>query len=237
MGWMTSQPKFLAIIPARGGSKGLPGKNILQIGGMPLISWTINASLGSKYIHKTYVSSESKDILDIAKGWGAEVIERPQTLACDDTPSEPVIEHVVETLSHEGYDYIVFLQPTSPARSASDIDNAIEQLLSTEATSSISVFEPKHTLFKAFKLKSDGFITGLVDEKSSFMRRQDLAKTYMPNGAIYIVKLSAFQDNKSLLTDKCIPYVMDEDNSIDIDNMEDVKLFETFLMRNNVENS
>jgi len=235
MVWMTSSPKFLAIIPARGGSKGLPGKNILQIEGIPLIAWTIKASLESRYINKTVVSSESSEILDISKGLGAEVVERPVELACDETASEPVIEHVLTALNHEEYDYIVFLQPTSPARTSFDIDRAIDKLLHAKATSSISVIEPKHNLFKAFKLKDDGFITGLVDEKSSFKRRQDLAKTYMPNGAIYIVKVSSFQNNKSLLTDKCIPYVMSEENSVDIDSMEDVKLFEA-LVRDNVEN-
>jgi len=232
---MTRQPKFLAIIPARGGSKGLPGKNILQVGGIPLIAWTIKASLGSKHINKTVVSSESIEILEISKEWGAEVVERPKALACDETPSEPVITNVIETLRHEEYDYIVFLQPTSPARSFKDIDNAIEQLLQTKASSSISVFEPKHTLFKAFKLKSDGYITGLVDDKSSFMRRQDLAKTFMPNGAIYIVKVSSFCINRALLTDKCIPYIMDEKNSVDIDSMEDVQVFEA-LLRSGLEN-
>lgn len=230
------KPKFLAIIPARGGSKGLPGKNILQVGGLPLIGWTIKASLESNYITETYVSSDSKDILEVSEALGVKVIERPEELAHDEAASEPVIEHVIREIGSMEYDYIVLLQPTSPARSAADIDEAIEQLLLSKATSSISVFEPKHTLFKGFKRKKDGFITGLVDNKSSFKRRQDLAKTYMPNGAIYIIEWDSFQKRKSLLTDKCTPYVMNEKESIDIDSSDDVKLFETLLRGDGVEN-
>ena len=126
-----NKPSFLAIIPARGGSKGIPNKNIFELNAKPLIAWTIEAAKQSVYITRTMVSSDDDKILAVAQQYGADVIIRPTVLAQDTTPTGPVIDHVVEQLSDNGehYDYIVLLQPTSPLRNASDIDNAIEKLL------------------------------------------------------------------------------------------------------------
>ena len=122
--------RVLSIIPARGGSKGLSRKNIVNLAGKPLIVWTIEASLGSKYITKTVVSSDDKEILDISVEYGAEIIRRPDYLAGDTTTSESVVSHAIDYLQSTGeeFDIVVLLQPTSPLRNAKDIDNSFEKL-------------------------------------------------------------------------------------------------------------
>jgi len=119
--------KVLAVIPARGGSKGIPRKNIIEFYGKPLIAWTIESSINSPYITKTIVSSDDYEILNIAKAYQADTIKRPDNLATDFTTSEPVVKHAIDKLRSKGldFDYITLLQPTSPLRDVSDINNAI----------------------------------------------------------------------------------------------------------------
>ena len=216
--------KILAIIPARGGSKGLPRKNILNLAGKPLIAWTIEASLNSEYITKTVVSSENNEILDISKQYKADTIKRPDKLALDTTASEPVIKHTIEELKAENqeFDYLVLLQPTSPLRDEKNIDDALNMLFKSDATALISVSEIDNKILKAFKENKNGFIEGISNDKFPFMRRQDLPKTYLGNGAIYIIKADQFMKNISLFTNKTISYIMDKIQSMDIDTKEDL---------------
>lgn len=218
---MINKLKILSVIPARGGSKGLPKKNIYLLNNKPLIAYTIDASIGSKYIDKTVVSSDNDEILSVAENLNADILKRPADLASDTTPTDPVIEHVLENLP--GYDLLIVLQPTSPLRTASNINAALELLVSKQATSLISVFEPAHSPYKSFKENKLGYLEGLVDNKTPFMRRQDLPKVYMPNGAIYITYVNIFLKTGSLFSAKTLPYIMDAIISIDIDNEEDVK--------------
>lgn len=226
-----TNPTFLAIVPARGGSKGIPNKNIIPVGGKPLICWTIEAGLQSKYVNKTIVSSDDDKILNVSKSHGAAVLKRPDAIAEDTTPTEPVITHVIETLAEHGehYDYIVLLQPTSPLRNSEDIDNAIAMLLNSEAGALISVVEPEHTPYKAFKLSTDGYLESLFDETFHFLRRQDLPPTFLPNGAIYVIDTDTFLSTKTLLAEKTLAFEMSSQASIDIDTMSDVKLVEEHL--------
>ncbi|MGQ3679144.1 MAG: acylneuraminate cytidylyltransferase family protein [Tenacibaculum sp.] len=215
--------KIISIIPARGGSKGLPGKNIIDLAGKPLIAWTIEASLKSKYITKTVVSSEDDNILDIAKKNGSEILKRPKELALDTTPSEPVIEHVLNSIEDiNKYNYLLLLQPTSPLRDAADIDSAIEKLKEKAATALISTKTIDNKILKAFKNNKKGYLEGVSNNDYPFMRRQDLPIVYMPNGAIYIVKVEDFLKSKQLFTDKTISFEMSEEKSLDIDTMEDL---------------
>ncbi|MDO6743443.1 acylneuraminate cytidylyltransferase family protein [Tenacibaculum soleae] len=215
--------KIIAIIPARGGSKGLPGKNIIDLAGKPLIAWTIEASLQSKYITKTIVSSEDDNILDIAKKNGSEILKRSQELALDTTPSEPVIEHVLNSIEDiNKYNYLLLLQPTSPLRDATDIDRAIEKLKEKNATALISTTAIDNKILKAFKNNKKGYLKGISNNDYPFMRRQDLPMVYMPNGAIYIVKIDDFLKSKRLFTDKTISFVMSEEKGLDIDTVEDL---------------
>ena len=213
-------PSFLSIIPARGGSKGLKRKNILNLNSKPLIGWSIEASIKSKYITKTIVSSEDDEILNIAKQYNITTIKRPYFLALDDSTSESVVKHSIESLS-KMFDFIVLLQPTSPLRDEEDIDKAIELLLKEKATALISVKEVDNKILKAFIEDENHFIKGIHNNSYPFMPRQKLPKTYLSNGAIYITKTEDFLKNNSFFTDKTIKYTMSEEKSLDIDTKED----------------
>lgn len=214
--------KILSIIPARGGSKGLLQKNIRDLAGKPLIAWTIQASLKSKFINKTIVSSDDNEILSIAKRYGAEIIKRPDEFSTDESSSESVVKHTLE-VSNETFDYIILLQPTSPLRNYNHIDNAISKLLfHKDATALISVNDIDNKILKAFKKNKQGYIEGITNNLFPFIRRQDLPSTYISNGAIYIIKVDEFKKNNSFLTDKTIEFLMDTISSIDIDSLDDL---------------
>jgi CMP-N-acetylneuraminic acid synthetase len=220
--------KVLAIIPARGGSKGLPRKNIVSLAGKPLIQWTIEASLNSKFITKTLVSSEDDEILKISELCGADTLKRPIEYASDTSSSQDVILSVIDSLEEE-FDFIVLLQPTSPLRESIDIDLAFQNLLSSEADSVISVVETDNKILKAFIINSDGFLGGISNNDYPFMRRQDLPNVYMSNGAIYIFSYHTFLREKTFLSDKTIMYPMSKVSSFDIDTKEDLEAVEKLL--------
>lgn len=226
---MTKSPRIISIIPARGGSKGLPRKNIIDLCGKPLIAWTIESSLKSKYITQTIVSSDCEEILKVAKSHGANVLKRPAELAKDDISSEPVINHVLESFDFN-FDVLILLQPTSPMRDCHDIDSAIELLLNQKAESLISVNKIDNKVLKSFIKTSEGFLTGINNNKFPFMRRQDLPPVFMPNGAMYIIKVNSYTKKKSLfIEDNTIPFLMNENKSVDIDTIEDLKLVESYI--------
>lgn len=226
-----SAVRFLAVIPARGGSKGLPNKNILPLLGKPLIAWSIAASMSSDYTIDTIVSSDSEEILQVATEYGATPLLRPKTLAQDTTPSEPVLTHACASMPKH-YDYLILLQPTSPLRNFEHLNEAIALLLATGSTSLISVYEPSHHPLKAFTLTENNKLKGLVNDQYPFMRRQDLPRAFYPNGAIYIVQTDFFLRNEKLFSEgDTVPYIMDEMHSIDIDSMEDLKAAENYLKK------
>lgn len=231
-----TKKKVLAIIPARGGSKGLPRKNIIELAGKPLIAWTIEACLNSKYITKTIVSSDDDEILTVSRKYGADTIKRPIELASDVSPSEPIIEHTLEGLE-ERFEYVVFLQPTSPLRGSEDIDTAMDFFLNSDSTALISVCEIDNKVLKALKINSNGYIEGISNNEYPFMRRQDLPKVYMPNGAIYIITTDSFVENRKLFTDKTVAYEMDALHSLDIDSKIDLDEAERYIMHNNSQNN
>jgi len=225
--------KILSIIPARGGSKGLPKKNILDLAGKPLIAWTIEASLSSKYITKTIVSSDDKEILDISKQYGAAIVERPDGLSSDVATSESVAEHAINYLESMGeiFDIVIFLQPTSPLRGSKDIDSAFKTMFDSCATAVISTCEFDNKILKTFIENSNGFLEGSSKNKYPFVRRQDLPLVYMPNGAIYIVSIESFKKVNSFLTSKTVNYIMPEDRSIDIDSQDDLIEIQKILVK------
>ncbi len=218
--------KIVAIIPARGGSKDLPGKLVINLAGKPLIAWTIEASLKSKYVTKTVVSSDDREILKISEEYGSEAIQRPVELANDTATSESVVKHTIDFLSarNELFDVLVLLQPTSPLRTSNDIDNALGIMLDTDATAIISVFETDNKILKSFKSGVNGYLEGIANNEYPFMRRQDLPKTFMPNGAIYIINVDLFKKYGNLMTDRTSCYVMPVNRSIDIDTFEDLSV-------------
>ena len=223
--------KINSIIPARGGSKGLPKKNILELAGKPLIAWTIESSLKSKYISKTIVSSDCDEILNISSKYGSEILKRPDELARDTTPTEPVVEHILQNIKDLGnYSYLVLLQPTSPLRDEKDIDEAISKLIQEkDATALISVKEIDNKILKAFKINNNGYLEGISNNKYPFMRRQDLPKVFMPNGAIYIISINEFLKTKRLFSDNAISYLMNEEKSLDIDTIDDFEKIKNYI--------
>ncbi len=218
--------KILGIIPARGGSKGIPRKNIIKVAGKPLMAWAIDAAKNSKYINRVVVSSEDKEILSIAQKHGAEAIKRPSHLATDNASFEPLIFQVMEYLKKkDGYipDILVYLQPTSPLRDVSDIDQAIQKLLDGKAQAIISVYELEKKYLKTFITDKNGRLKGAVNDRYPFMNRQKLPNVYMPNGAIYVITRKTFIKTGQLFSDKTLPFVMSLEKSFDLDTMEDLK--------------
>lgn len=224
--------KVIAIIPARGGSKGVPLKNMVLVNEKPLIDWTIDAALDSKCISTVVVSSDSEIILNHVKQKNNVIcIKRPSNLAQDDTPTEPVIIHALEQMDDKEFDVILLLQPTSPLRTSKDIDTAYEAFIESKASALISVFEPKHHPLKSFKKNNNGFLEGLINNKFPFMPRQELPEVYQPNGAIYMICKKDFLDSKQLMTNKTIPFIMTEENSVDIDSLLDIEIAATKLKK------
>ena len=207
---------FLAIIPARGGSKRLPRKNILDLCGKPLISWSIEAALKSKYISKVVVSSDDEEILNISSNFGADIIKRPYELANDTATTFDTVKHTIDNL--EKYDYIVLLQPTSPLRNEKHIDEAIELLEEKQADAIVSVCEMDHSPLWSNTLPKDGNMNNFLRDEVLNKRSQDLEKYYRVNGAVYICKTDKLLENKSFfLKDNIFAYIMDRKSSIDID--------------------
>jgi N-acylneuraminate cytidylyltransferase len=219
--------ELISIIPARGGSKGIPRKNIIPLNGIPLIAYTIRASVESRYIHRTIVSTDDKHIVDISRSYGAEIIKRPGKIAQDDTPTEAVIKHALEYLvKKEKYApaHVILLQPTSPLRTVNDIDLSYEQFLSGTGDSLLSVCKSHSFIWK----KTNTFGVPINYDYRSRPRRQDLYQ-YRENGAIYIFKRELFLTNNNRLRGRILLYEMEEDRSIEIDNPFDILIAETIL--------
>ncbi|MGE7599312.1 cytidylyltransferase domain-containing protein [Lysinibacillus fusiformis] len=219
------KPKVLAIIPARGGSKSVPRKNIKELAGKPLIAWTIEEANKSKYIDRVIVSSEDKEILQIAQKFGPYVpFVRPANLAEDNTAG---IEPVLHALEHfADYDYVVVLQPTSPLRLVEDIDGCIEYFLQEKAKFCVSVCEVEQSPYWMYTLDNCAKMQPLLKQQSLITRRQDLPKVYTLNGAIYLANINLLKQTRNFITNETIAYVMPIERSFDIDTEEDFKICE-----------
>lgn len=220
---MYTNKTFLAIIPARGGSKRLPRKNVLDLCGKPLIVHTIEAALKSKYINKVIVSSDDEEILNISSKFGADIIKRPIDLANDTATTFDTIKHTINNF--EKYDYIVLLQPTSPLRNEKHIDEAMELLEKKKADAIVSVCEMEHSPLWSNTLPKDGNMNNFLKDEILNKRSQDLEKFYRLNGAIYICKTEKLIENKSFfIKENIFAYIMDREYSIDIDEEIDFKM-------------
>lgn len=227
---MYKNKTFLGIVPARGGSKRLPRKNMLNLCGKPLIAWSIEAGLNSKYIDKVVVSSDDDEILNISLNFGAETIKRPVELASDTATTFDAVKHTIDNF--ENYDYIVLLQPTSPLRNEKHIDEAIELLEEKQADAIVSVCEMDHSPLWSNTLPKDGNMNNFLRDEVLNKRSQDLEKYYRVNGAVYICKTDKLLENKSFfLKDNIFAYIMDRKSSIDIDEEID------FMIANEIKKS
>ena len=219
---------FVALIPARGGSKGLKKKNLYPVKNKPLISWTIESAISSHSLEKIFVSSDDNSILEIASKKGVNCIERPANLAEDSSSMESVIMHSIEQIDKQGieFKYLILLQPTSPLRDSKDIDSACKKFIKLKADSLISVTNIESSVLKTLVKDGDGYLKPAFDDKFPSMNRQQLPLAYKPNGAIYIINKKLFLDNPTLFQKNTAMYEMKEDKSIDVDSINDIQTIE-----------
>ena len=229
---MLKKMEIVAIIPARGGSKGVLRKNIKLLNGNPLITYSIKAAQNSQYINKVVVSTDDKEIMETALQYNASVpYLRPFELSTDDASTVDVIIHMVKYLINvENYipDYVCVLQCTSPLRTSADIDNSISLLLSRNVDGLVSVCESEinpywTNIFDGERLKY------FIEKGKTITKRQDLPKIYRNNGAIYLVKTEVLLSEKSLEPKNITGYIMPIDRSIDIDTELDFKIAELIM--------
>lgn len=230
-------PKFIALIPARGGSKAVPRKNLRDVGGRPLIAHTIEAARRSAYVGEIYVSSDDEEILSLAKELGCVTVVRPAIYANDDATAVDVVKHFLQSSvpNPRGENpSIIYLQPTSPLRTAAHIDSAVETILREGRKCLISVTEMEKSPFKSFTIGADGTLEAIFDERMSNYGRQSLPKAYAPNGAIYIFDCVSFLDRDGFPSVGSIPFLMPKADSIDIDSEDDLRLVQSILEAKNV---
>ncbi|MDC0931516.1 acylneuraminate cytidylyltransferase family protein [Methylophilaceae bacterium] len=225
---MYKKNTFLAIIPARGGSKRLLNKNKKKFNDKPLINWSINAAKKSKYIDSIIVSSDDDEILSIAENQDVDILKRPSFLANDTSTTENTLIYTLEKIE-DSFDFLLVLQPTSPLRTSLDIDQAIEMLMEKKGNSVVSVCKEKHSSFLYNTLPESGLMDNFNSESLRKKKEQDIEVNYRLNGAIYIVKISNFVLNKTLIPNKTYAYKMDITRSIDIDTMYDFVCAEAIM--------
>jgi CMP-N,N'-diacetyllegionaminic acid synthase len=233
---MIKGKSVLGVVPARAGSKGLPGKNIRPLLGKPLIAWTIEAALKSAYVDKTVVSTEDPRTAEIAKSFGATVpFLRPPELARDETPTIDVLLHMLDHLEkhNERFDYLILLEPTSPLREVSDIDGCMEQIVQHPAAKSIvsvARLEGSHPEFNAVIDPSSGCIRRLDGSSNfRFLRRQELTDVYYFEGTVYVSQVSALRERRSFYHDLTLPYVVPRWKAPEIDELSDFLTIEALL--------
>lgn len=225
---MIGNLRALAVIPARGGSKGLPRKNLRNLGGKPLLAWTIAAARHSSTIDRVVVSTDDPEIAEAAVAWGAETpFMRPAELARDESPGDAPFRHAIEAVP--GYDLAVLLQPTSPLRNSDDIDGCVRLAVETGGPA-VSVCESgKHPAWM-YTLEGAA-MRPVLPELAGAERRQDLPPVYALNGAIYVIQTSRLEAGQPLVCPGVSAYIMPRDRSVDIDEEVDLSLAAVYLDR------
>lgn len=218
----------ITIIPARGGSKGIPQKNLSPLIGRPLISYAILAAVESRYISRVIISTDDKEIAQISQQYGAEVVFRPSEISGDEASSESALLHVLKTLKDMNKlpDITVFLQCTSPLTLTQDIDAAIERLIEKEADSCFSATQSHSFLWQ---VNSNGEAIGINHDPGYRPRRQEMQTQYRENGAIYVMRTEGFMKARHRFFGKTVLSVMPPERSWDIDEPLDLIIAESFL--------
>jgi N-acylneuraminate cytidylyltransferase len=215
--------RVLALITARGGSKGLPRKNVLEAGSRPLIAWTIEAAKNSVVVDRIVLSSDDDEIIDVAKAWGCEIpFRRPTELANDSASSIDVVLHALEIIPD--YEYVVVLQPTSPLRTGADIDAAFALMQESNADSCVSVCETEQSPYWMYLIGENDQLASVLPHLNA-SRRQELPRTYVLNGAIYIARCDWLRQQHRFVGRGTVGYRMPVERSIDIDSAEDLEVF------------
>ena len=226
--------RILAIIPARGGSKGLPNKNIRPLNGKPLINYTVEAALAAGIFDKIIVSTDSPNIADTAKGAGAEVpFLRPAEYATDESSTIDVIRHAIAFFKgrNEEFDVVCLLQPTSPLRRCEHITEAYALFEEKKANSLVSVCECEHSPLWANTIDEDLRMDGFIRSEAAGKRRQDLPQYYRLNGAIYLAYTEILLAQNNFIGSNSIAYKMEISESLDIDSLEDFQYAEYLLTK------
>jgi len=223
-----SPGRVLAIIPARGGSKGIPRKNIRPLAGKPLIAWSIECGKSSKFIDRLVLSSDDQEIIDVAKRYDCDVpFVRPAEFARDDASGMDPVFHALGELP--GYEFVVLLQPTSPLRISADIDACLTVCLDGRAPACVSVVEAPCHPFHCFLLDQQGRMQRVVKSGSEYPRRQDLPPAYCLNGAVYVARVDWLIQTRSFLTEETQGVLMPRERSVDIDTPFDFDLAQHIL--------
>lgn len=225
--------EFFAVIPARGGSKGIPHKNTILCHGKPLLSYTCQAALNSKYLSRTILSTDDAKIAEVADAYGVDApFIRPNHLSNDTAPMIGVLQHALDWFESSGYEVeaVVLLQPTSPFRTSRHVDEAIELFIKSSADSVVSVMEVPHQFNPVSVMKmEDGKLVPFLVGQNQILRRQDKPRVYARNGPAVLVVKPELVRAGTLYGDKCIGYLMDSKSSIDIDSYEDLRVAEVLL--------
>jgi len=215
--------RVLAVITARGGSKGLPGKNIRLLSGRPLLGWSVLAAATSRYIDRIVVSTDSEEIAGVARAEGAETpFLRPAELARDESNGVDPVLHALGELP--GFDWVVLLQPTSPLRVAEDIDACFDRLHAAGSSTAVSVCRAQESPHLMYRVTDSGRSSLAFPLTPTPTRRQDLPKYWVPNGAVYLARVDALLHARTFYTDDTVLYEMPLTRSIDIDTEEDFRL-------------
>lgn len=220
---MIEGKSVLAIIPARGGSKGVPRKNIRVAAGKPLIAWTIEEAKKSAYIDRLVLSSDDAEIIETAKAYGCEVpFVRPAALAEDDTPGIDPVLHAMAMLPD--YDWVVLLQTTSPLRTVADIDGCIRHCVANGAKACVSVSAATESPYWMYSLDEKGQMQPLIATEKALVRRQDLPLAYILNGAVYVAQRDWLREQQSFVSSETLGFVMPAARSLDIDTELDLQI-------------
>ena len=223
----------VGIVPARGGSKRLPGKNIAVVAGKPLLGWTLDASLSSSYIDKVVLTTDDPEIAQVGRTFKVdEIQDRPKSLAEDKTSTYQVVLHVLETLNKrkEHYGYFILLQPTSPLRTSRHIDEAFELIDNLDGIGANSICRTDYPIEWMGKVSEDGFLDSFIAQAELDRQFWSLTPSYQINGSIYILPVSKFIEEQSFyLKTDMVAYIMDRQDSIDVDDLHDLRLADYYL--------
>ena len=215
--------RVTAIIAGRGGSKGLPGKNLADVGGRPMIAWSVAAALGSGFVDDVVTSSDDSRILDAAEGAGCrKLVKRPAELATDQASIHDAVLHALDATGRDR-GYVVLLQATSPLRRADDIDACLGACHAASAPSAVTVTPMAKPLHWMFRIRGDGTLSAVASDASP-TRRQDAEQVFALNGAVYVADIDWYRRHRTFLGEATVTVVMPPERSVDVDSAFDLSV-------------
>jgi len=223
---------ILAIIPARGGSKGIPRKNIKPLMGEPLVGWSIDAAKQASCIDRIIVSTEDEEVASVARGLGADIpFMRPAELAADETPSIYPVLHAIEQLPE--YDWVLLLQPTSPLRTHADIEAIWQLCQDRNSPSAVSVTEVGKHPYWMYQSDAAHRLEPFIKGRPDVLRRQDLPAAYALNGALYLARTDWLLEQENFIGPETLGYIMPSERSVDLDTPQDWRWVEFLIEQAN----